>query len=151
MATTYQGSRRNKDGPPPADDAFVAGLGHRINLRSPSKSLFDTDAEWIANRLRANEKSNKTTQIRRFYDELLRFRASAANTTPEQFEKILPFIRMVNAKAAYASHRKAEQGYLVDGNFIAFLRTMLDQVEDFETLKNACTLFEAVIGFSPRN
>lgn len=116
-----------------------------IRLREPSASLFDRDAEEMAKILAANRDLNKSSQIRRFYDELLRHQTMARRTSADVFPRQLPFIRMMNAKAAYAKERK-----LVDQNFRNFMRAILDQVEDFATLAMACTLFEAVIGFSPK-
>lgn len=152
MAHQPQQHRRRNDGPPPDSD-FEKWLKESINLRKPSPELFDTHAQKIALTLRPDpsnkQSSNKSAQIRRFYDELLRFRSSAK--TDEQVQKALPFIRMINAKAAYASARESEGAPLVDSKFTQFLRVMLNQIEDRNTLNNACTLFEAVIGFSPRN
>lgn len=133
------------------DREFDSYLEREINLAEPGVALFDTVAETIAKQLRQGS-SNKTAQVRRFYDDMLRFRAAArADKSDEAFGKLLPHIRMLNAKAAYASQRKGEGGNLVDESFRAFLRTMLGQVKDRQTLENACTLFEAVIGFSPKN
>lgn len=131
-----------------AEDAGFAALLARVDLEAPGEDLFDTVAEKIAKQLREG-RSNKTAQVRRFYDEMLRFRSAAR--TDEAVRKLLPHIRMLNAKAAYASQRSSEGGKLVDESFLAFLRAMLGQVKDRQTLENACTLFEAVIGFSPRN
>lgn len=136
-----------------ADQDFFDWLKQNVVLAVPGPDLFDETAKEIARTLRPHpgnrRSSNKTTQIRRFYDELLRYRSAAR--TDEEVAKILPFIRMINAKAAYASQRDSDGAPLVDRNFREFLRVVLDQVVDRRTLENACTLFEAVIGFSPRN
>jgi CRISPR-associated protein Csm2 len=127
----------------------------KVNLANPSAELFDDTAQEISEILRSHRADrkhpNKRTQIRRFYDEMLRFEAELRHADQAMFDRRLPFLRMLNARAAYAAERKAEGGTLVDRNFTAFLKAMLDQVKDRETLRNACTLFEAVIGFSPRD
>lgn len=155
MAYRPQQNRNRNDGPPPADRDFEQWLKENINLREPSRELFDTHAQTIAGILRPDQtkrrSSNKRSQIRRFYDEMLRFEAELRRADNETFNRRLPFLRMLNARAAYAAERKAEGGTLVDRNFTAFLKALLDQVVDHTTLKNACTLFEAVIGFSPRD
>ncbi|WP_194745255.1 type III-A CRISPR-associated protein Csm2 [Thermaurantiacus tibetensis] len=103
----------------------------------------------------AGQGPNKRSQVRRFYDELLRFRArlpvahAPAGGEDEEFRRALPFIRMLNARAAYAAERKSDGGNLVSAEFTAFLRRLLEEVRDRETLANACTMFEAVIGFMP--
>ncbi|MDW8415911.1 MAG: type III-A CRISPR-associated protein Csm2 [Thermaurantiacus sp.] len=119
--------------------------------------MFDTTAEKIARALRpsAQHGPNKRSQVRRFYDELLRFRMRLpeAHGPPDgpdaAFHNALPFIRMLNARAAYAAERKSEGGTLVSREFTDFLRRLLEEVKDRRTLANACTLFEAVIGFMP--
>lgn len=127
-----------------------------MDLQAPGADLFDRHAEAIARQLRASGgKSNKSSQIRRFYDELLRWEANIRNqpegVREQAFNQALPFIRMINARAAYAAGRDNDKAKLVDDNFTKFLRAMLDRVTDYTSLRHACTLFEAVIGFSPRN
>jgi CRISPR-associated protein Csm2 len=117
----------------------------KINLAKPEPDMFDEIAENIANILKQGSRDkNKSSQIRRFYDELLRYK-SHAQGDEEKFNQMLPFIRMLNARAAYAKSRNH-----VDENFTVFLRALLEQVRDTSTLENACTTFEAVIGFSPK-
>jgi CRISPR-associated protein Csm2 len=61
---------------------------------------------------------------------------------PEKFDEFLPFIRMLNAKAAYAQGRK-----LVDHNFVDLLNAGLKQVETAETLHTFKLFMEAFMGF----
>ena len=122
-------------------DPGLATVLKRVNLTEPHADMFDKDAQTIAFAL-ANGSSNKSSQIRRFYDELLRYKSQVRDDAG--LKTALPFIRMLNARAAYAGSRKPP---LVDKGFQEFLRTLLDQVKDKDTLRNACTTFEAVIGF----
>ncbi len=126
-----------------AVDPELVSVLKRINLAAPHPAMFDNDAQQIADLLRLQAGKNKSSQIRRFYDELLRYRAQVRDDAA--LIRALPFIRMLNARAAYAVSRD-----LVDVNFREFLRTLLEQVKDTTTLRNACTTFEAVIGFSPK-
>lgn len=151
-----QGPRRTDDRAQVAGDSLTALL-QKISLASPEPDLFDIVAHQVAKKLRpaANHGPNKRSQVRRFYDELLRFRArlpvahAPAGGEDEEFRRALPFIRMLNARAAYAAERRGDGGALVSPDFTAFLRRLLDEVKDRETLANACTMFEAVIGFMP--
>lgn len=90
-----------------------------------------------------NRDRNKSTQLRRFYDELVAWESRVNhNQQPGRFDEYLPFIRMLNAKAAYAEGRK-----LVDRTFVSLLQHTLGEVKDPETL-TACKLFwEAFMGF----
>jgi CRISPR-associated protein Csm2 len=93
-----------------------------------------------------NEKeANKPAQVRRFYDELCMWEQKAKDT--ETFGKLLPLIKMMNAKVAYARGRE-----LVDDKFVTWFSICLAQVKDasetgLTTFRNFRTLFEAFLGF----
>ena len=61
---------------------------------------------------------------------------------PEKFDDYLPFIRMLNAKAAYAKGRK-----LVDDKYVGLLNSGLQQVTDSDTLHTFKLFMEAFMGF----
>lgn len=104
--------------------------------------LFNSKAKQAAKDVRGNDdKVNKPTQLRRFYDELCMWEEKVTGQR-EKFDEYLPFIRMLNAKAAYAEGRK-----LVDRTFVNLLQQTLAEVKDAETL-TICKLFwEAFMGF----
>lgn len=86
-------------------------------------------------------KANKPTQIRKFYDEVLRF-DSMLKTNPSDFENILPYLKMLNAKAAYALGRD-----LVSKGFKDFISTSLNQIKDKDDFDAFAGLFEAFMGY----
>lgn len=130
---------------PANDGEAMSPIFREIDLVNLSADLFDAKAKAFAQALRQGGR-NSTTQIRKFYNEMLRYEMELrGQDNPTAFERRLPFLRMLNARAAYAK----ERGH-VDQEFVAFLKTMLNQVRDYPTLSHACTLFEAVLGFSPR-
>jgi len=104
--------------------------------------LFDTNAEKIADFFsKARKEVNSYTQLRRFYDEVVDLH-ERIEENPSLFTQLLPLIRMLNAKTAYAKGRNK-----VDDNFVLFVKESLSQVKtakDFTVFK---TLFEAVMGF----
>jgi CRISPR-associated protein Csm2 len=104
--------------------------------------LFNTIAKDAAKRVAAASRDrNKSTQLRRFYDELCLWDLRVAQQ-PGRFEEYLPFIRMLNAKVAYAEGRK-----LVDATYVDLLHHTLREVKDAESL-SVCKLFwEAFTGF----
>ena len=114
--------------------------------------LFDGIAEEAAkvvakDRPKTNTKTNTSHQLRRFYDELLRWEAKVNDGDPEgakdRLREHLPFIRMMNAKAAYAKGRN-----LVGTSFVALLGRCLEQVnDDPDALRNGKLFFEAFMGF----
>lgn len=90
---------------------------------------------------RADTQRNKSSQLRRFYDELVLWETRAAQQ-PDKFAEYLPFIRMLNAKAAYAEGRK-----LVDRTYVELLSHTLKEVNSAETLTTCKLFWEAFMGF----
>jgi len=109
---------------------------------SLNPDLFDTVAHNAAKVIGSNDRGNKPAQIRQFYDELVMWEEKVRHSTDERFQEFLPFIRMLNAKAAYAQGR----GH-VDENFGALIARCLEQVDSAKTLRNFKLFFEAFLGF----
>lgn len=109
-------------------------------------NLFSESAEKIAQvvnqeRVQSRDKLNKPTQIRKFFDEVIRFQGMI-QSNPEQFNELLPYIKMVNAKAAYAAGRD-----LIGTEFKSFLSDSLKQVNNRNDFELFCSFFEAFLGF----
>ena len=112
-----------------------------------ASDLFDGIAEKAARVVAEDRPKTKTSQLRRFYDELLRWEAKVNDGDPDgakdRLRKHLPFIRMMNAKAAYAKGRS-----LVGASFVTLLGRCLEQVsDDPNALRNGKLFFEAFMGF----
>jgi CRISPR-associated protein Csm2 len=106
--------------------------------------LFNTVAQQAAQRIAGDDPrktDNKPTQLRKFYDEIVLW-DNKVLMHPEKFDEYLPFIRMLNAKAAYAKGRK-----LVDDNYVRLLNNGLQQVTTPETLHTFKLFMEAFMGF----
>ncbi len=92
-----------------------------------------------------NEKSNKQTQIRKFYDELAMWNEKVQfnyESRESEYKKQEVFIKMLKAKVAYAEGR----GH-VDVHFSKIFNRCIDQVNSAETLKYAKLFMEAVMGY----
>lgn len=119
--------------------------------------LFDGIAEEAAKIVAKDE--TRTSQLRKFYDELLRWEAKVNDGAPDgardRLREHLPFIRMMNAKAAYANGRKLRGRSLVGMSFVTLLRRCLEQVDDApkgpHALRNSRLFFEAFMGFYKRH
>lgn len=110
----------------------------------PDPGLFDTLAEDVARALdqeagRSNK--NKSTQVRRFYDELVGWQ-ERINGDSEKFEQYVAFIRMLNAKVAYAKGRG-----LVGDEFERWFRDCIKTTTSAKALDHFRLHFEAVLGF----
>ncbi|HGG60744.1 MAG TPA: type III-A CRISPR-associated protein Csm2 [Gammaproteobacteria bacterium] len=108
--------------------------------------LFDKTANRVA-KIVANKNDrrasqiNKSTQLRRFYDELVMWEEKVRQDE-KKFDDYLPFIRMLKAKAAYAEGRK-----LVDGAFVDLIEQAIDFIKSATDLRTAKLFFEAFMGF----
>jgi len=105
--------------------------------------LFSADAEKLAKKVAEDgtKTCNKRSQIRKFYDEVLNFSARVGKD-PVEFEKMLPYLKMLNAKAAYAKGRG-----LISDSFKNFLSNSLQQVNDRDDFDVFSGLFEAFMGY----
>lgn len=116
------------------------------NKNQLDPELFSTKAEELAKEINAERlenrgRVNKPTQLRNFYEEVLRF-DSMLKTKPEDFDNILPYLKMINAKVAYAVGRD-----LVSKGFKDFISSSLNQIKDKEDFDAFAGLFEAFMGY----
>lgn len=105
--------------------------------------LFSAIAENIAKKVAddGSKTINKRSQIRKFYDEVLNFSARVGKDSTG-FEKMLPYLKMLNAKAAYAKGRG-----LISDNFKNFISDSLKQINDIDDFEVFLGLFEAFMGY----
>lgn len=105
--------------------------------------LFSLKAEELAKNIsdEGNTKINKPSQIRKFYEEVLKF-DNRLKTNEDDFDNILPYLKMINAKVAYAVGRD-----LVSKGFKDFISTSLEQINDKKDFDVFASLFEAFMGY----
>jgi CRISPR-associated protein Csm2 len=122
----------------------------QIKFGEITPTLFDTTAMQVAELIskpldkngRPDSKKNKSTQLRKYYDELCMW-DQKIKQSPDSYKEYLPLIKMLNAKVAYAKGRD-----LVDQNFVDLMRHCLNQVtEDKKTFETCKRFFEAFMGF----
>ncbi len=85
---------------------------------------------------------NKRTQIRKFYDEVLRMNGDIKGK-PDDWDHVLPYVNMLIAKAVYAQGRNT----LVTGEFVNMLKECIEQVEQPGDLDVFANFFEAFMGY----
>ena len=110
-----------------------------------SAEIFSDIAQRAAKRIKTNKNVNKTTQLRKFYDELTMWndRVQLVRENKQgKFQELIPFIKMLKAKVAYAEGRKH-----VDKSFSEVFNRCIDQINNVETLRDAKLFMEAVMGF----
>ena len=121
-----------------------------IKLQAPvSVDLFAGIAEdkAITVAKAGGRKNNKSTQLRKFYDELVMWfdkvnleRTKEAKTS--KYTEVAPFIKMMNAKVAYARGRDH-----VDTCFEQMFSHLIRQIDSPDSLKHAKLFMEAFMGF----
>jgi len=117
-----------------------------VQTRAIKPELFSTTAEQLAIEFAgANERQNRRTQVRKFYDEVVRLNTLAKQTGDQDqaaWDDILPYLNMLIAKAAYAQGRN-----LVTEEFVQFIRGSVIQVGERKDLDVFTSFFEALMAF----
>ena len=110
--------------------------------------LFNKTAKKMAENIGVGKGGVQNTQIRKFYDKVLELNDKAKSVDDEEFNnEILPFIKMLNSKVAYASQRNSGGGKLVNKSFVDMMDTSINQIRTKKDLNTFKLFFEAVIGF----
>ncbi|MEA3315226.1 MAG: type III-A CRISPR-associated protein Csm2 [Campylobacterota bacterium] len=111
--------------------------------------LFNETAKRCAENIGVDKKYGvQNTQIRKFYDQVLDLSLKAKNIDETEFrEELLPFVKMLNSKVAYASTRSSGSGKLVNKAFVDMMNSCIKQINSKEKLNIFKLFFEAVIGF----
>lgn len=99
------------------------------------RELFNETAKRYAEEI----SKTKKTQVRNFYEKVLELNTKVEN---ENWENILPFVKMLNSKVAYGVTRK-----VVSNEFEIMMNKCIEQVKTKDDLKIFKLFFEAVLGF----
>jgi CRISPR-associated protein Csm2 len=117
-----------------------------IDFANKSIDLFDGIASATAECIAQYEDGNKSSQLRKYYDEILMWDQKIRQNS-DSYVEYLPLIKMLNAKVAYA-HGRGGKKPLVDKNFVDLMRHCLGQLtEDKKTFETCKLFFEAFMGF----
>jgi len=85
--------------------------------------------------------ANKRSQLRKFYDEVLRLN-TMVKSNPAEWENILPYVNMLIAKAVYAQGRNK-----VSREFVKMLQDGINQVQQSNDMEIFANFFEAFMGY----
>lgn len=150
MASNYGAPRQNGWGNDRQAASTPTISVNDIVLANPiADTLFSDVAQEKAARVYegGDGRKNKSTQLRKFYDELVMWfdkvhmeRTKEARAS--KYTELAPFIKMMNAKVAYARGRDH-----VDACFEQMFSHLIKQISDAETLKHAKLFMEAFMGF----
>ncbi|MDD7473252.1 MAG: type III-A CRISPR-associated protein Csm2 [Bdellovibrionota bacterium] len=84
---------------------------------------------------------NKPSQIRKFYDELVRYN-DIVKVDKNKFDECLPLVHMLIPKVAYAHGRKT-----VTQSFVEFIGNLVKSINDAKDLSVATQFFESFVAF----
>ena len=116
-----------------------------LNFHQNTELFSKVANEWAAKIAYAKPKT-KTTQMRNFYDYVLKLQEKANLKNESDFKaEILPFVKMLNSKVAYANTRK-----VASKEFVDMINDCVSQVNSKEGLDTFKLFFEAVLGFSKK-
>lgn len=105
------------------------------------ENLFSTQAEEMARKVAKDKGKNKPTQIRKFYDEITHYH-KRLRANPDDFQKILPYIKMINSKLAYARGRE-----LISENLKSLLTECINSIKDYKDYEVFVNFFESFLGY----
>jgi CRISPR-associated protein Csm2 len=121
-----------------------------LDYRKDSELFSETAKEWAKlieshkcadERGRLKWKKTKKSQIRNFYDKVLKLYQDSKKKDSE-WEDIIPFVKMLNSKVAYAETRD-----VVNCAFVDMMNQCITQIDSEEKLEVYKLFFEAVLGF----
>lgn len=105
-------------------------------------TLFSETAERLAKEIGSEGNNiNKSTQLRRYFDEVVRLNTQA-KAKGADMDLILPQVHMLVAKVVYAQGRK-----LVSASFVETMKSGISQINDRDDLQVFTNFFESFIGF----
>lgn len=113
------------------------------------KELLGAQAEEWAKKFVYGDKPLHSAQLRKFYGDFkslekkLEFKEQGGDPA-EAFLSVLPLIKMVKSKVAYASNPKSQK---IPKEFADWLKKNIDQIETAEDFRAFMLHFEAVVGF----
>lgn len=102
-------------------------------------------SEKIAKDLQVGKDLNKSSQLRKYYDFVVRIKDRLKYNT-FSFKELLPEINRLNGYVTYAEGRKKVSKYFV--NFISKNTQSIKTQEDFKAF---ATHFEAIIAYLPKD
>ncbi len=131
--------RSNQPQIAPTLDVASIRFGEQITSRLYS-DIAEAAAKTVGEQLGGRD-TNKGTQLRRFYDELVMLQGKVGRDQ-ENFDAQIPYVQMLKAKVAYAMGRKK-----VDVNFEKLIRHVVDQITNPATFAQAKLFMEAFMAF----
>lgn len=81
------------------------------------------------------------TQLRKFYNDVLRYKTKIAANESE-FEKYLPYVRMINAKLTYSNARDN-----ITKDCLGFFKVRINEILDIKDFYAFSDFFEAFMAF----
>jgi CRISPR-associated protein Csm2 len=117
-----------------------------------SSLLDDRAKDWANNFFDPMNKYEKlsATQLRRFHNDVkeleARINAKVDAFGDKGFDSMLPLVKMIKSKVAYA-HRSGSTEKKIPKEFQIYMDTMINSINDYKDFKAFSLCFEAVVGY----
>lgn len=110
-------------------------------------TLYSDVAEKAAKSVQHSGNKNNSTQLRKFYDEVVKWNNKIQGKQDDEsreaeFRLSLPYIQKLKSQAAYAFSRD-----LIDENYLAIFNHCIDCITSPKMLKEVKFFMEAMMGF----
>lgn len=103
--------------------------------------LFSDTAETLAREIGREKNINKSSQLRRYFDEVVRLNTKV-KSDGASMDTILPQVHMLLSKVAYARGRN-----LVTADFVEMMKSGIYQVHDADDLHVFANFLESFMGY----
>lgn len=150
----FQQNRNDREDKSFTPSSVKIGSFYTADKKSIEPNLFDSTAKKVAESFIGKDKAGRTigitsTQLRRIFDEVKRFE-QILSTDSAQWEKQLPYIKMIKSKVSYTVARAAKQKEAERGvykNLEIFISSSIDLIQSEKDYMAFLSLFEAAYGF----
>ena len=133
-----KGRSHNRRGDSKVDFSFLTGFFEDSEKERLRRDLLDEKAHELGKYFAKKDRIS-SSQLRNFFNDV---RSLEARVKVEDFQKVLPHIKMLKAKVAYAQGRN-----LVPFSFKKLISQCVDLIEDERDFGGFVKFFEAIVGF----
>lgn len=115
--------------------------------KNKPNTLYSDIAENVAKSIQPSGNKNNSTQLRKFYDEIVKWNNKIQGKQNEQvreeeFKLSLPDIQKLKSQAAYAFSRD-----LIDNKYLEVFNHCIDSITSPQMLKEVKSFMEATMGY----
>lgn len=116
-----------------------------LETKAKNWALSFIHPEYPKEKWQSNPKLN-AAQIRRFHNDVRELEAKIEAAGVGGFDKMLPLVKMMKSKVAYACPSDGKERKVPE-EFRIYMETMINSIQDYKDFKAFSLCFEAVVGY----